>query len=170
MSVIIPNTEFPVFFQHYLNLVDGQLIDELENQLESYVAFVKSIPEDKELYRYAENKWTVKEVIGHNTDTERVKLDCAFRIARGEQAPLPGFDEDAYVLATNFNDRSMGDLLEEFIYVRKSAIILFKSLRDEDLLKMGTASNKSVSVRALFGFLVGHIRHHENFLKEHYLK
>ncbi|MCO5260205.1 MAG: DinB family protein [Crocinitomicaceae bacterium] len=170
MSELIPETEYPISFRHYLSLVaTDNLLGELENQLESYVDFVRSIPTEKELYHYAENKWTVKEVIGHNTDTERVKLDCAFRIARGEQASLPGFDEDAYVLATNFNDRSMEDLIEEFIYVRKSAIILYKSLREEDLKRMGTASNKPVSARALFGFLVGHIRHHEVFLKEHYL-
>lgn len=169
MKISIPTNEYPVFFQHYLDLVEDDLLNELENQLDLYVKFIESIPKEKELYQYAPNKWTIKEVVGHNTDTERVKLDCAFRIARGETAPIPGFDEDAYVLATDFNSRDMADLIEEFIYVRKSAIILYKSLREEDLKRMGTASNKPISARALFGFLVGHIRHHENVLKERYL-
>lgn len=169
MKISIPTNEYPVFFQHYLDLVEEDLLNELENQLDLYVKFIESIPKEKELYQYAPNKWTIKEVVGHNTDTERVKLDCAFRIARGETAPIPGFDEDAYVLATDFNSRDMADLIEEFIYVRKSAIILYKSLREEDLKRMGTASNKPISARALFGFLVGHIRHHENVLKERYL-
>ena len=169
MKISIPSNEYPIFFQHYLDLVEDDLLKELEEQLDSYVKFAGSIPKEKELYRYAPSKWTIKEVIGHNTDTERVKLDCAFRIARGETAPIPGFDEDAYVLATDFNSREMADLIEEFIYVRQSAIILYKSLREEDLIRMGTASNKPISARALFGFLVGHIRHHENVLKERYL-
>ncbi|MCO5269951.1 MAG: DinB family protein [Brumimicrobium sp.] len=170
MKINIPSNEYPEYFKHYLELVDSDLQEELESQLENYVQFVRNIPKDKELFSYAPGKWTVKEIIGHNTDTERVKLNCAFRIARNDKSPIPGFDEDAYVLATNFNDRTMDDLIEEFILVRKGAIALFKSLRDEDLKQMGIASNKPISSRALFAFLVGHVRHHEIFLKEHYLK
>ena len=169
MKIVIPADEYPISFKHYIDLVEEDVLKELEEQLTSYVDFVRSIPKEKELFRYAPKKWTIKEVIGHNTDTERVKMDCAFRIARGEEAPIPGFDEDAYVLATDFNSRSMDDLIEEFILVRKSGIILYKSLRDVDLKRMGTASNKPMSARALFYFLVGHIRHHENILKERYL-
>lgn len=169
MKITIPESEYPEYFKMYLAIVEEDTLTELETQLETYVQFVKSIPKEKELHRYSPNKWTVKEVVGHNTDTERIKLDCALRIARNDKAPIPGFDEDAYVIATDFNSRSMDDLLEEFIWVRKSAIALFKSLRDEDLKRIGTASNKSVSARALFYFLIGHIRHHENVLRERYL-
>ena len=169
MKVNIPKDEYPVFFQHYIDLVDEDVLKELEEQLVSYVEFVRNIPKEKELFQYAPKKWTIKEVIGHNTDTERVKMDCAFRIARNEKAPIPGFDEDAYVLATDFNAREMEDLIEEFIHVRKSGIALYKSLRDEDLKRIGTVSDKPISARALFYFLVGHVRHHENILKERYL-
>lgn len=169
MKVNIPKDEYPVFFQHYIDLVDEDVLKELEEQLVSYVEFVRNIPKEKELFQYAPKKWTIKEVIGHNTDAERVKMDCAFRIARNEKAPIPGFDEDAYVLATDFNAREMEDLIEEFIHVRKSGIALYKSLRDEDLKRIGTVSDKPISARALFYFLVGHIRHHENILKERYL-
>ncbi len=169
MKIVIPANEYPSSFKHYIDLVEDDVLTELEEQLNSYVEFVRSIPEEKELYRYAPKKWTVKEVIGHNTDTERVKMDCAFRIARDEKAPIPGFDEDAYVIATDFNSREMDDLINEFIHVRKSGIALYKSLREEDLRRIGTASNKPISARALFYFLVGHIRHHEQILIERYL-
>lgn len=165
----IPSSEYPEFFGHYLNLVTDDFLSELENQLNSYVKFINEIPVEKHLFKYAPDKWTIKEVVGHNTDTERVKLNAAFRIARGDTAPIPGFDEDAYVAITDFNARSMENLLEEFILVRKGAIALYKSLTDEDLQRIGTASGKPTSARALFGFLIGHIRHHENILNERYL-
>jgi len=167
--ISIPREEYPDFFIPYLRIVENDILRELEGQLESYAQFVRNIPAEKELYRYGPDKWSVKEVIGHNTDTERVKLNCAFRIARGETAPLPGFDEDAYVAMTDFNSREMEDLLEEFILVRKGAIALFKSLTGEDLKRIGTVSGKPTSVRALFGFIVGHVRHHKNILEARYL-
>jgi hypothetical protein len=170
MKLAIPENEYPEYFKMYLALVDEDILLELETQLDTYVKFVQEISAEKELFRYAPTKWTIREVIGHNTDTERIKLDCALRIARNDKAPIPGFDEDAYVLATDFNSRTLDDLLEEFVYVRKSAISLYKSFRDEDLKRIGTASNKAVSARALFGFLIGHIRHHENVIKERYLR
>lgn len=169
MKVTIPEMEYPIFFRPYLQLVEDDILQELEEQLQSYVAFVQSIPEEKHLHRYAPEKWTIKEVIGHNTDTERVKFDAAFRIARGEKASIPGFDEDAYVAITDFNARSMENLLEEFILMRKSVINFYKTLQAEDLKRIGTASNKPVSSRALFYFLIGHVRHHEIILKERYL-
>lgn len=169
MKINIPKEEYPVFFGPYLEKVEDDLLKELEEQLKSYVAFARNIPKEKHLYRYAPNKWTVKEVIGHNTDTERVKFGAAFRIARGDLAAIPGFDEDAYVAITDFNARSMENLLEEFILMRKSIINFYKTLQIDDLKRIGTVSNKPVSARALFYFLVGHIRHHEIILKERYL-
>lgn len=107
-------------------------------------------------------------MIGHNTDTERIKLTSALRIARLDTSPISGFDEDKYVLATDFNSRSMIDLVNEFMSVRKSSISLYKSLKEEELVRIGQVSGKNTSVRALFYFLVGHIRHHKNLLKERY--
>ena len=167
--MILPENECPGFYKHYVGLVNHDDLSELTGQLESYVNFIRSIPKEKQLYRYAEKKWTIKEIVGHNTDTERIKATAAFRIARNDKASLPGFDEDEYVLATNFNAREMEDLLEEFIMVRKSTIALFQSLSEEELKRIGTASNKNVSARTLFYFLVGHIIHHEIVLKERYL-
>lgn len=162
--------EAPPFFQFYADYVSEENIAKaLEDQLDSYLKMVREIPEDKYLYRYKENKWTIKEVIGHNTDTERIKCTAALRIARNDETPIPGFDEDQYVANVDFNSRSMESLLEEFIAVRKSSIALFKSFSEDDLKKLGTASAKLVSVRALGYFLVGHVSHHVKILKERYL-
>ena len=160
---------FPPFFRIYVSQVKKDILTELKEQLETYPKFIREIPEDKLLYRYAEGKWTIKEVIGHNTDTERIKANVALRIARGDKTPIPGFNEDDYVLATDFNSRSLDDLLQEFIDVRKSSISLFESLSEEELNRMGIASNKEMNAGIWFYFMVGHVRHHENIIRERYL-
>lgn len=165
----LPSNECPAYFDTYLSLVDEDILKEMENQLQTYPAFVAAIPKEKETYRYAPGKWSVKEVVGHITDTERIIANRALRIGRNDQTPIPGFDEDAYVLATDFNQQEMKSLIGDFIAVRQSNISLLKSLTDEELKRIGTASHKSVSSRALFYFMVGHLRHHENLIKERYL-
>lgn len=165
----LPLNECPPFFQFYANYVEEDVLKELKNQLDQYTHFISEIPENKYMFKYADDKWTIKEVVGHNTDTERLKSTAALRIARNDKTPIPGFDENDYVNATDFNARSMKDLLDEFIAVRRSTIALCQSLSDEELKRIGTASNKSISARALFYFLVGHVRHHEKILKERYL-
>ncbi|HRP90086.1 MAG TPA: DinB family protein [Edaphocola sp.] len=166
--VTLPENECPAFFIPYLNIVEDDILKELESQTKSYVEFLKKIPNEKELFRYAPGKWSVKEVIGHNTDTERLKLYAALRVARNDQTPVPGFDEDAYVLATDFNSKPIEDLIEDFEIMRKGTISFFKSLSEEELKRIGNSSGKPTSVRALFYFIIGHIRHHENILKERY--
>lgn len=167
--VTLPIEECPTYFEMYLRLVDEDVLQGLNKQLDDHIAFVKSIPHAKELFRYAPEKWTVKEVLGHITDTERVMFNRAFCFARNDKSPIPGFDEDAYVAETNFNDRTLGDLLEEFVLLRKSVIYFYKTLRPDDLKRIGTASGKNVSSRALFYFIQGHLQHHVNVLKERYL-
>ena len=167
--VLLPENECPTYFNTYLKLVSEDLVAELAVQLLSYPAFLRTIPKEKELHSYAPGKWTIKEVIGHNTDTERILVTRALRIARNDQTPIPGFNEDDYVTATSFNEKNIEDLILDFELVRQSTISFFKSLTKHELLRIGTASNKKVSVRALFYFMIGHIRHHENILKERYL-
>ncbi|HRO74201.1 MAG TPA: DinB family protein, partial [Saprospiraceae bacterium] len=99
---------------------------------------------------------------------ERLKSGAALRIARMDQTPIPGFEEDDYVAATNFNARSLESLLDEFIAVRKSTIALYQSLTEEERMRRGTASNKTVSSRVLFAFVAGHLAHHIKILKERY--
>lgn len=167
--MILPVNETPDFFIPVLAMVDEDVLKELNHQMKTYPKFIEEIPDYMHLHRYALGKWTIKEMVGHITDTERIKLDAALRIARNDKVSIPGFDENQYVQNTDFNHRSMGNMLEEFLSVRKSAILLYESLSEEELKRIGTASGKPVSSRALFYFLVGHVRHHEKILKKRYL-
>lgn len=160
---------YPKFFIPYLRLVENNLLAELSLQLETYPKFIREIPEDKLLFRYDTGKWTIKEVVGHNTDTERIKAAVALRIARNDRIPNPGFNEDDYVAATDFNSRNIEDLLLEFTDLRKSNISLYKSFSKEELLRIGIASDKEMNAETWFYFMVGHIRHHENIIRQRYL-
>ncbi len=128
------------------------------------------VPVEKEEYRYAEGKWTVKEVLGHICDTERILGYRALCIARGEQKELPGFDENHYVSNGYFNKRSLYDLAHEFSIVRESNIALFKSFDENILDKKGTANKNIMSVRSILFMIAGHEKHHINVIKERYLK
>lgn len=165
----LPKNECPSFFQFYADYVELDVLQALNKQLETYVQFIRKIPEEKHLYRYKADKWTLKEVIGHNTDTERLKASAALRLARNDKTPIPGFEENDYVKATQLNNRNLENLLNEFIAVRKSSIVLFESLTEEELHRIGQVSGKNVSANTLFYFLVGHIKHHEKIIKERYL-
>lgn len=167
--MILPAEECPVYFQQYLVSIEEDILTELETQLNSGIAFLGNIPLEKLYFRYAPGKWSVKEVIGHITDTERIMADRAFRIARNDKTPLPSFDENAYVVVADFDACPLECLLANLTAVRRGSIELFKSLGDEALRRMGTASGKRVSARALFYFMVGHFRHHENLIRERYL-
>lgn len=167
--MILPPDECPAYYNSYLSFVDENILMEMEEQLNTYPSFVQTIPKERETYRYASGKWTIKEVIGHITDTERIMINRALRIARQDQTPIPGFDEEAYVAAADFNAKEIKFLMEDFKVVRQSNISFLKSLDDGELRRIGIASSKAVSVRALFYIIVGHLRHHENIIKERYL-
>ena len=124
---------------------------------------------DKFDYRYAEGKWTIKDIIQHLIDSERVFAYRAMRFARNDNTILPGFDENSYADATNAGNRSIQELLTEMALVRQCTITLFKSFTKDDLLKMGTASDNKVSVRALGFIIIGHQNHHIEIFTERYL-
>lgn len=165
----LPTNEFVSYYEPYMKLVKGEIGAELKMQFQSLPAFLLNIPKEKELFKYAPDKWTVKEVIGHIIDTERVMAYKALCISRKDPNALASFDEDEYVLATNFNNRAMDELINDFEVMRISNISLFNSLTKEELLRMGISSGHEVSVRALFQFLVGHAAHHVTIFKERYL-
>ncbi|HET8574412.1 MAG TPA: DinB family protein [Edaphocola sp.] len=165
----LPEKECPAYFNAYLDLVSEDVLSEMEKQLLSFPAFVSDIPKEKGTYRYAPGKWSIKEVIGHINDTERIMANRALRIARNDQTPIPSFDEDAYVLATDFNALSITMLTDDFKAQRRCHLSLLRSLRKEELIRTGIASGKQVSARALFYFMVGHLRHHEQIITERYL-
>lgn len=155
----------------YLELVDTtwSLTEELEVSLHNLVHFVREIPMDKFDYRYAEGKWTIKDILQHLIDTERVFAYRALRFARYDKTELPGYDENAFAVATDANRRSIQDLLTEFTLVRHSTIALFKSFTEDNLMSTGTASGFTVSVRALGFVIIGHQYHHIKVFKERYL-
>lgn len=167
----LPNDEYAPYNGNYLNNIDETytLIETLEVSLHEFIRFVQDIPMGKHDYRYAEGKWTIKDIIQHLIDSERVFAYRAMRIARNDATPLPGFDENAYVDNAHANERHLKDLLMELSIGRQASIMLFKSFTEEDLLKKGTASGFTVSVRAL-GFLISaHQNHHKKIFKERYL-
>ncbi len=148
---------------------DGILIEELEISLHNFIKFVQDIPMDKFDYRYAEGKWTIKDIIQHVIDTERIFAYRALRFSRNDKTPLPSFEENDYANNTDANSRSIQDLLTEFSAVRHSTLLFYKSLSDEQLKRIGTASNLQISVRALGFVMIGHQKHHQKVFVERYL-
>jgi hypothetical protein len=130
---------------------------------------IKHFDEETANYAYAEEKWTVKEVIGHLLDTERVLAYRAMCIARGETKNLPGFDENKYVKAANFNRRNLSDLMNEYINQRNSTISLFRSFNDEIIDRIGIANDHEITVRAIIFIVTAHEKHHIEILEKRYL-
>lgn len=166
----LPVNEYSKFNATYIQALENvELFEELEISLHDFIKFVQNIPLDKFDYRYAEGKWTIKEIIQHIIDTERIFAYRALRISRNDKTPLPGFDENDYVDNTNAQSRSIQDLLTEFSAVRHSNLLMFKSFTDEQLRRIGTASNHEISVRAIGFILLGHLKHHQRVFAERYL-
>ena len=148
---------------------DGLLLKHLMMNVETTKTFILSLPEDKLMYRYAEGKWTIKEVLMHLIDMERIYTYRALRFARNDQTVLPGFDADHYILFSGANDRDISGLLEELEAVRHSTIMLLNGLTDEALLRSGIMNGNHVSVGVLVYHIAGHELHHINIIKERYL-
>ncbi|HEX4602176.1 MAG TPA: DinB family protein [Gemmatimonadales bacterium] len=159
----------PAYGAYVARVPEGDLLALLEQQGRETQGLLASVPEGKALYRYAPGKWSVKEVIGHLMDCERVFACRALRFARGDQTPLPGFDEQLYAPAGNFDERPLQDLAGELDSVRRATIALFRGLPADALARRGTANNRDVSVRALAYIIAGHERHHVAILRERYL-
>ncbi|PZR09779.1 MAG: damage-inducible protein DinB [Flavobacterium psychrophilum] len=163
--------EYAPYQESYIKLVSDEynLFEELEISVHNLIHFVREIPMDKYDYRYAEGKWTIKDILQHIIDSERIFAYRALRFARADKTELPGFDENLYGDVGHGTDRSINDLLTEMSAVRHANIMMFKSFNSEDLLRKGIASGYTVSVRA-FGFLlIGHQNHHIKIFKERYL-
>jgi uncharacterized damage-inducible protein DinB len=162
--------EYALYYKSYIEIIgDQNVIEMLEEQLEEIPAIIESIPEEKENFRYAEGKWSVKELLVHILDTERIMAYRALCIARGEQKPLPGFDENMYALNSDADSRNLEDIIEEFELLRMSNLALFNSFSPEMLKRMGNGNGKDISVRALLHIIAGHTKHHLNVLQERYL-
>ncbi len=162
--------EYPAYFSTYLATVaDENLIEELEISVHRLIKFVQNIPLDKFDYQYASGKWTIKDILQHLIDTERIFAYRALRFARNDKTSLPGFEEDDYAREANGSKRSIQDLLTEMAVVRQATLSLFKTFNEEQLVSIGTASNKQVSVRAIGFVIIGHQNHHQKVFEERYL-
>lgn len=170
ISSSLQSTEYDAFYKPYIEaLGEVELLNELESSSTLFIDFLKAISTEKHEFRYAAGKWTIKDIVQHLIDAERIFAYRALRIARKDQTPLPGFEENEYVETAFANSRTMEDLIEEFTIVRKASLSLFKTFTEEQLMHMGTASEKSVSVRAIGFITLGHQKHHEKIIKERYL-
>ena len=166
----LPINEYADFYKSYIQVLeDVELIEELEICLHELIKFVQNIPMDKFDYRYEVGKWTIKEIIQHLIDSERVFSYRALRISRNDKTPLPGFNENDYVDNSNGNDRNLQGLLTELAVVRQATLSLFNSFSQEQLTKIGIASNNEVSVRAIGFIIIGHQKHHQKIFAERYL-
>jgi uncharacterized damage-inducible protein DinB len=163
--------EYLPYYGRYISLVpDGDVVDQLRRQIGETLSLLRAIPEDRASHRYAAGKWSIKEVVGHMSDVERIMTHRALRIARDDTTPLPGFDENRYVPAANFEARSLASLAHELTQVRAATIGFFETLDSVMAARRGTANNATVSVRALAYIVAGHERHHVGILRERYLK
>ncbi|MBE7178057.1 MAG: DinB family protein [Mucilaginibacter polytrichastri] len=162
--------EYAAYQKAYIDCVpDDNILDILNRQSDEFARFFAAIPPEKQDFAYAAGKWTVKEVLGHISDTERVFAYRALRIGRGDQTPLPGFEQDPYVEQAGFSGRSMDELIAEFRAVRAASLFLFENFREAQWQNMGTASDRPVSVRTCAYVIAGHPLHHIHLLNERYL-
>lgn len=147
----------------------SNIFDELTEQAVSFPKMLMALSSDIHNYRYQPDKWTVKEVVAHVIETERIMAYRALRISRNDPTPLAGFEQNSYVEQIDYSNRPMVELAAEFEAVRKSNLYLFRSFNEEQVLLKGVASGFPVSVRALLFIIAGHLRHHWDILEERYV-
>lgn len=162
-----PN-EYSGHVKNYISLVSGDVTELLQRQATEFPEMINSLAEKAD-YAYAPGKWTIKEVVGHVIDTERIFVYRMTAFARAEQAALPGFEQDDYVANASFSNRSLLSLTEEFTLLRKANLYFFRSLSEEELDRSGIASDRSISVRAILFATAGHLIHHTQIIKERYI-
>jgi len=163
-------SEYDPYYQGYVSLVpEEDIIPALESQMDELSRLFEKVPDERGTFSYADGKWTLKEVLSHLIDGERMFAYRAFRIARGDQTPIEGFEQDGYIENSHANRRPIAELIEEFALLREANLILFQNLDDADWIRTGKANNVEISVRSLAWIMVGHVRHHVAILKERYL-
>ena len=161
-------SEYAEFYENYVSMVsETDIVAALRDQIAELENL--GITEENGDFAYAEGKWTMRQTLNHLIDGERVFAYRAFRISRGDQTPLAGFEQNFYVANSNSSAQKIADLFAEFSLLRQSNIILFKNLTEEMWSHIGTASENAVSVRAIAYIMVGHVRHHTRILRERYL-
>lgn len=161
---------YPEYFENYIPLVNQENVNiALEQNRQELREFVSRIPQQKEDFAYAPGKWTIKQVVNHLIDTERIFTYRALRFARKDPQLLPSFDENSYAENAAVSERTLNDLMEEFDAVRRASILLFKSFSDDTLLNSGKMASGDCTVLALGFTTCGHVTHHMNVMRERYL-
>ncbi len=163
--------DYAPYFQNYMNQVpeDGNLLKHLKEIQKETEQLMLSLSEEKLAYRYAEGKWTIKDILVHLIDAERIFIYRALRFARADGTPLSGFDENTYVPTANANKRRIKDILKEGATLRASTIAFIKTLDRKALKRKGLSNNHSITVATLVNLVYGHQRHHLNIIRERYL-
>ncbi len=163
------DSEYAPFYQGYVDRVpDVDVMGVLEAQVDEVRRMAASVSAERETYRYASGKWSIRQVVGHLTDAERVFGYRAFRISRGDRTPLPGFDENEYIEQSQYADERVASLADEFASVRESNLAALRRLDASRMALMGTVSGTPTSVRAIAFIMAGHVRHHRGLLRERY--
>jgi len=164
--------EYDPYYEGYISQIkdSDDLLAIMDRQPEELRAMFAQVPEDRGTHAYADGKWTVKEVLSHIIDGERMFAYRVLRISRGDETPIEGYDQESgYTENSNANDRPFAELLDEFDLTRRSNMLMFRNLSDDAAARIGTANNVRVSARAIAYIMAGHVRHHANVLKERYL-
>jgi DinB superfamily len=162
--------KIPEWYHRYVNQVKGNdFIPAMQEQTPAFVQFLKKLPHDKRDYRYAKGKWTIKELLQHIIDAERIFAYRALCFARKDKTSLPSFDENDYAANSKAGNREWNDLLAEFKAVRQSSELMFGSFDKSQISSFGIANNNPVSVNAIGFIMVGHVNHHINIIRERYL-
>lgn len=162
--------EFAGDYQRYIDLAtEDDVVAALDSQSHETATLLGGISEQQAAHRYEPDKWTIKQLVGHVTDSERIFAYRALRIARGDTTPLPGFEQEPYVVNAGSDDRPIAELAEELAAVRRANVMMLRALPAEAWGRVGTASDNSITVRALVFIILGHERHHLRILRERYL-
>lgn len=159
----------PYYFTYIDQVPDGDIIELLDAQARATTALLRKIPDEQSLHRYAPGKWSIREVVGHVNDTERLFVSRAFWFARGFDTPLPSFDQNVAVATAGAHERSWNSHIEEFAAVRAATLAFFGNLPAPAWERRGVASDNPFTVRALAYLAAGHVIHHTNILRERYL-
>lgn len=163
-------SEYDPYYERYISLIiDNDIVPVLAGQVTELQDLFTALPEEKGTYAYETGKWTIKEVLSHLIDGERIFAYRVFRIARGDKTPIEGFEQDGYIENSHANERTFAELLDEFNLLRRANVLFFKNLDRDDWVRIGTANDVEISVRAISFVMAGHIRHHITILRSRYL-
>ncbi|HTH50341.1 MAG TPA: DinB family protein [Pyrinomonadaceae bacterium] len=164
-------SEYAPYYQGYIDqtTTEEDLLTVMDGQANELRSVVGSLPEDRGSFAYAEGKWTIKELLSHIIDGERIFGYRAHRISRGDATPIEGFEQDDYIPTSNANARNFADLLDEFDLQRRANMLMLRNISDDAGSLMGTASGNPVSARAIAHIMAGHVRHHVKILQTRYL-